>query len=103
LEINQGAVATSGDYEKYFIKNGQRYHHLIDPRTGFPANHNSSVTVVTNAGIKADAWATALFIMTPDEAMHIIENDPNMEAIIVSANGELFISNGIEEKFHLQQ
>jgi thiamine biosynthesis lipoprotein len=103
LEINQGAVATSGDYEKYFIKNGQRYHHLIDPRTGFPANHNSSVTVLTDAGIKADAWATALFIMTPDEAIHIIENDPNMEAIIVSANGELFISNGIEEKFHLQQ
>ena len=103
LEINQGAVATSGDYEKYFIKDGKRYHHIIDPRTGFPATHNRSVTVLTNAGINADAWATALFIMTPNEAMKLIKNEPNLEAIIVRANGELFISDGIKEHFILQK
>ncbi|MBJ81065.1 MAG: hypothetical protein CMH60_07095 [Myxococcales bacterium] len=99
LHIPEGAVATSGDYEKFFIKDGKRYHHLLDPRTGFPAPHHSSVTVVTDAGVKADAWATALFIMEPKDAIDVVEYYNDLEAIIVNAKGEIFISDGLEDLF----
>ena len=101
LELGQGAVATSGDYEKYFIKNGRRYHHIIDPRTGFPPTHTSSVTVVTNAGIKADAWATALFILEPEKAMTLVESISSLDAIIVTAAGEVLMSDGIKDRIQL--
>ncbi|WGS65985.1 FAD:protein FMN transferase [Marinitoga aeolica] len=61
--LKEGAIVTSGNYERYFIKDGVRYHHLIDPKTGYPANYYKSVTIISDSAMKADAMATALFIL----------------------------------------
>ena len=61
--LKEGAIVTSGNYERYFIKDGVRYHHLIDPKTGYPANYYKSVTIISDNAMKADAMATAIFIL----------------------------------------
>ena len=69
LSITNGSVSTGGDYEHYFFHDGRRYHHVIDPRTGWPVEHTASVTVITRTALEADALDTALFVMPPDRAM----------------------------------
>ena len=66
LELQDQAVATSGDYERFVLVDGRRYHHIIDPRTGYPADHYQSVTVLAPTAEAADALATYLFIAGPD-------------------------------------
>lgn len=61
--LKEGAIVTSGNYERFFIKDGVRYHHLIDPKTGYPANYYKSVTIISDTAMKADAMATAIFIL----------------------------------------
>jgi len=66
LTLSNLAAATSGDYQRYFIFEGERYHHILDPQTGKPARKAQSATVVAKTTAEADAWATALFISGPD-------------------------------------
>ena len=74
LNLTQAAVATSGDYRNYYEKDGKRYSHIIDPRTGFPLNHGLiSVTVVSETAINADAWATAFFVAGPKKIKELAE------------------------------
>ncbi|KLO24296.1 thiamine biosynthesis protein ApbE [Marinitoga sp. 1197] len=61
--LKEGAIVTSGNYERFFIKDGVRYHHLIDPKTGYPVNYYKSVTIISDNAMKADAMATAIFIL----------------------------------------
>ncbi len=77
LELNDGAVATSGDYRNFFEYEGTRYSHTLDPRTGYPVTHNLiSVTVLHERCMMADAWATALSVAGPDEALRLaVAND----------------------------
>lgn len=68
LELKDSSVATSGDYEQYFLKDGRRYAHILNPKTGYPANSGaSSVTVIAQDGLTADALATAIFILGKDK------------------------------------
>lgn len=72
LRLTAGGVATSGDYRNAFESNGVRYSHILDPRTGYPVSHAlASVTVVAESAMLADAWATALMVLGPDEGMKI--------------------------------
>ncbi len=71
IQIKTGAVVTSGDYERFFIKDGKRYHHIIDPTSGYPSNNCISVSVVDSSILRADALATAYFLMPVDEAIAI--------------------------------
>lgn len=89
LPVANGAVATSGDYERYFEKNGVRYHHIIDPDTGYPANLSRSVTVLTSRAYLADALATAVFVLGPEEGKALIENMPEAEVLIIDKRGEI--------------
>lgn len=89
IEVTEAGVATSGDYRNYFEVQGKRYSHTLDPRTGYPVNHTlASVTVVAPTTAEADAWATALSVMGPDQAATIVE-EKNLAAffIIRSNNG----------------
>lgn len=81
-DIDLPAVATSGDYEQFFDHAGQRYHHLLDPRTGYPARRAVSATVWAASAIDADILATALFVMGPDSGLKLVESLPGVEALI---------------------
>lgn len=83
FEMGGRSVATSGDYERYFMKDGIRYHHILDPETGFPARRCCSVTVITALACDADAIATAVFVMGPVRGMELVESLPDVEALIV--------------------
>ena len=69
LSITSASVSTGGDYEHCFVHGGRRYHHVIDPRTGWPVEHTSSVTIMARTALEADALDTALFVMPPERAM----------------------------------
>lgn len=73
LEVDSGSVATSGDAEQFFVHDGVRYSHIMDARTGRPAQGVSQVTVVADRGIDADALATALFVLGPEEGRTLLE------------------------------
>ncbi|HHF51498.1 MAG TPA: FAD:protein FMN transferase [Candidatus Aminicenantes bacterium] len=85
--MDQGA-ATSGDYQRFFIKNGVRYHHIFDPSTGYPAKGKQSVTVMGPEVLFCDALSTALFVSKEPE--NILKKYPDYGAVIVNDDGEIF-------------
>jgi thiamine biosynthesis lipoprotein len=92
------SVATSGDYERYFEIDGIRYHHLLNPFTGFPARGCRSVTILAKEALSADALATAVFVMGPRKGLQLIETLEGIEGLIVSADGEIIQSEGLKGK-----
>ena len=98
VPISDAAVATSGDYERFRIVDGVRFHHILDPRTGYPAEECMSVTVVTAKAYEADALATAVFVLGPSEGMALLERLPGTEGLIVDAGGRVTVSTGLKMK-----
>ncbi|WP_294344084.1 FAD:protein FMN transferase [Prosthecochloris sp.] len=90
-------IATSGDYESYFVHEGIRYHHIIDLKTGYPARGVKSVTVFSEDPAKADAYATAFFILGQKKALRIVEQDPSLAFILIDAKDGIFKSPNIGE------
>lgn len=78
------AVATSGDYQRFFEEEGVRYHHLLDPATGEPGRRARSATVLAPTCVVADAWATAAFILGPECGIAALETEPELEGMIVA-------------------
>lgn len=102
LELETGSVVTSGSYERFFERNGKRYHHIFDPKTGYPADTDiASVTVVSVNSEKADVLSTALFIMGVDEAMKHLEAYSDAEAIIIAKDKKVYITKGLKEAFRI--
>jgi len=101
LDLTDGTFSTSGDYERFFMKNGVRYHHIIDLRVGEPARLCRSVTLVTERAVVADALAKGVFILGPDEGMALIERTPGVQGVIVSAKNEVSISSGLRKQLIL--
>ncbi|MBN2355605.1 FAD:protein FMN transferase [candidate division KSB1 bacterium] len=81
--MDSGAVATSGDYERYFMENGVRYHHILNGKTGYPARQCHSVTIVGNRAAECDALATAVFVLGPEPGMQLIEKLDGIEGLII--------------------
>ncbi|MGV8134659.1 MAG: FAD:protein FMN transferase [Mangrovibacterium sp.] len=96
LPIREGAVVTSGNYEKYVTFNGKRYTHIIDPKTGYPASGMISATVFAQKAELADALATALFVMGTETGINRINQLPGVECIIIDDNGKIFTSQNIQ-------
>lgn len=86
--LRQGAIATSGDYERFYIVNGVRYSHIIDPRTGHPVQMEASVSVKAETGLLADAWATALFVLGKEPGLKLLESRPDLEALFIEPSGD---------------
>ncbi len=96
LEVEDLAVMGSGDYERFFMKDGKRYHHIFNPKTGYPAEGLSGVTVICPDIMMADAWATALFVVAPKKGLAIVEEIPGMETLMVTVSGEILYSSGLK-------
>jgi len=97
LPLKDISISTSGDYEHFFIKDGVLYHHIIDPRTGFPARGCRSVTILGPDTTTTDALSTAVFVMGPKKGMALVERLKGIEAIIVDSKGEKHVSSGFKE------
>jgi thiamine biosynthesis lipoprotein len=90
------SIVTAGDYERFFDLDGRRYHHIIDPATGYPAAACQSVTVVSRDTMLADALDTALFVMGPERGIALAERLPEVEAMIVDAQGRMHTTSGFQ-------
>ena len=91
----RGAIVTSGDYERFFEKDGSRYHHILDPQTGEPAPALTSVTVVAPTAVQADALSTAVFVLGPERGLALVEELPGVEALLVDPQFALLVSSGL--------
>ena len=100
VPVRQGAVVTSGDYEKYVEFNGIRYTHIIDPKTGYPAHGVISSTVFAPSAELADALATSLFVMGVDVGIARINQLPNVECILIDEDGNIHTSDNININNH---
>lgn len=96
FSLSGKAVATSGDYQRYFEIDGTRYHHVLNPKTGHPATGVMSATVVTQTVMDADALSTALFVLGPEKGIAFINSLENTEGLLVDHNGSLHLSNGMK-------
>jgi thiamine biosynthesis lipoprotein len=101
LQIGRGTFSTSGDYERSFMQDGVRYHHLLDPDFGEPARGCRSVTIVASRAVLADVLSTGVFIMGPDAGMKLIEQLPDVEGVIVTADNDVLISSGLKNRIEL--
>ena len=98
ISVSDVAVATSGDYEKFFIYQGKRYHHIFNPRDGFPTDGCQSVTIVTKDCITADALATAVFVLGPEKGYTLCQKLEGVDCFIVGKDGKMIISQGLEDR-----
>lgn len=101
LDLTDGTFSTSGDYERAFLKDGRRYHHILDPDTGEPARGCRSVTIVARQAIWADALSTGVFVLGPAEGLALIERLPDVEGVIVTAGNAVLVSSGLRETLRI--
>jgi thiamine biosynthesis lipoprotein len=97
LQLTDEAVSTSGDYERFFIEDGVRYHHLLDPKTGQPARGCRSVTVLAKEAVLTDGLSTGVFVMGPEKGMKLLE-EMGLDAVIVDAEGGIRLSRGLKDR-----
>jgi thiamine biosynthesis lipoprotein len=96
IPLDNNAVSTSGDYERYFDDKMQ-YHHIINPKTGRSATELISVTIVTDNAFDADALSTAVFVLGKEKGMKLIESLPGVEGLIITREREILRSSGLKE------
>ncbi|MCL4491651.1 MAG: FAD:protein FMN transferase [Nitrospirae bacterium] len=101
IRLSDQAISTSGDYERYFIKNGIRYHHILDPKTGRPAYGCRSVSVITKEGVFTDAFSTGVFVLGPRRGMEILKK-MGFDGIIVDSDGNILMTEGIKGKIEVK-
>jgi thiamine biosynthesis lipoprotein len=89
LQVRNAAISTSGDYEKFFLQGGERYHHILDPSTGMPAQECQSVTILAPSSMDADALATTVFVLGPRKGFSLIEKLPGVHAVVVDRRGSV--------------
>lgn len=95
IPLSDAAISTSGDYERYFEADGVRYHHIINPGNGQPVSGVRSVTVVGADSTTMDALSTSVFVMGVNKGLALVESLPDVEALIVDADGKMHYSSGL--------
>jgi len=96
-----GAVVTSGDYERTFEVSGVNYHHILDPQNGMPAVLLTSVTIVADTAIAADALSTTIFVLGPDQGLALIEQLSGVEGVLITPDLEIIVSSGLVDIIEL--
>ncbi|MBI4846363.1 MAG: FAD:protein FMN transferase [Candidatus Omnitrophica bacterium] len=101
LEVEDISIAGSGDYERFFIADGKKYHHIFDPKTGYPSQGLCSVTVVYKDPVMADAFATAFFVLGTEKALEFCEKIAGLEAVLIKDSQEIVYSQRLEGKVNI--
>jgi thiamine biosynthesis lipoprotein len=101
LGVSDHAFSTAGDYERSYIVNGRRYHHIIDPRTGYPATASRSVTIWAPTALQADALDDAVFILGPEKGLALVESQDGVGAVIVDGHNKVWVSRRLQGKLEL--
>ncbi len=102
IQLSGKAISTSGDYERYFIMDGRRFHHLLTPQTGYPASACRSVSVISDEGAIADGFSTALFILGPEKGLELAKK-MGMDAMIINDKGAIHTTPGLEGKLTIER
>lgn len=101
ITLNDKAVSTSGDYQRYFFKDGKRYHHIIDPRTGYPTESSLiSVSVIASEGFMADGLSTGIFILGPERGIDLLES-MDLDGIIVDKDKKIHITENLRGEINI--
>jgi len=95
LPLEDTAISTSGDYERFFEQDGVRCHHVIDPQTGKSPNGVRSVTILAEDGLTTEGLSKCVFVMGLEKGMRLIESQPGVDAVVVDASGVLHYSSGL--------
>jgi thiamine biosynthesis lipoprotein len=101
IELTDAAFSTSGDYERFFMRDGHRYHHILDPDTGEPAQRSRSVTIMAKTSAVADGLSTGVFILGGEQGMALIEKLPDVEGVIVTSENQVEVSSGLKGRLVL--
>jgi thiamine biosynthesis lipoprotein len=101
LDLTDGTFSTSGDYERFFMHDGRRYHHILDPDLGEPARASRSVTIVATRAVLADGLSTGVFILGGQKGMDLIERLPDVEGVIVTDRNEVLVSSGLRSRVRM--
>ncbi len=96
IPLENEAISTSGDYQRFFVEDGERYHHIIEPSTGQPASEVRSVTIIGPDAVLTDALSTSVFVMGVDQGLRLIATLPDYEGIVIDRDGEMFYSDGLQ-------
>ena len=102
IAVQDHAFSTAGDYERSFVLGGKRYHHIIDPRTGYPATRSRSVTIWAKDALTADAIDDAVFILGPEQGLKLVESLSDCGAVIVDADNRVWISQRLKPVLRVQ-
>ncbi len=95
IPLEDAAISTSGDYERYFDEDGERYHHIINPGTGRSAGGLRSVTIIGPNATETDAMSTSVFVLGPERGLALIEELPELDAVLVRSDGKVLYSSGL--------
>lgn len=102
VELTDMAISTSGDYERYFISDGKRYHHILDPKTGRSADGCRSVTVIAKNGFQTDAFSTGVFVLGPEKGMEVLRH-MGFDGVIVDKNGNIETTPGLRGRIEFKR
>ncbi|MBI9100152.1 MAG: FAD:protein FMN transferase [Spirochaetaceae bacterium] len=101
-EVQDKTIVTSGIYERFFYEDGKRYHHILDPVTGYPVENDlASVTIISDKSIDADALSTSLFVLGVEKGLNLINMMDDSEAVFVTKDKKVLYSSGADEVFSL--
>lgn len=103
LSIKDSSVVTSGDYERSFEVAGEKYHHILDPETGMPADELASVTIAADTALLADVLSTAVFVLGPQKGLQLIEDLTEAEGVLITPDLEILVSSGLEDKIKIAE
>jgi Membrane-associated lipoprotein involved in thiamine biosynthesis len=98
LSVKNKSVVTSGNYERYFMKDGQRFHHILDPKTGYPSKSKIiSATIISDNSIDGDGLSTGVYILGVDKSLKIIESIEGIDAIFITEDKKIYTTSGIDK------
>jgi thiamine biosynthesis lipoprotein len=102
VELTDMAISTSGDYERYFISDGKRYHHILDPKTGRSADGCRSVTVIAKKGFQTDAFSTGVFVLGPEKGKEVLKH-MGFDGVIVEKSGNIETTPGLKGRIEFKR